>query len=364
MVEITTDELIEKVKTLLEAEGEDATKFLTGIHDKLIPVKEESVELDDKATEISSALCRIKIGQATKLRNFQKGENFSRFCERFQEYVEITQIVDSKLHLFFLQHVDDVTYSTLKAVNLDAEQQSDCSLFCEIYKDAVYGSETVPLKNEVLECKQLVDEDITSFAHRLREKAIIAFSNEESIDENCLLSLMRGVRDNSIRQKLNESSVSNFSEALKLAKKLEKISNMFGAELNPATSILKNVSFDAVDDRRQEKENNSVSPSYRERSRSDRSDSWRPNRSPSPGRDSNRNSWSRSPSGTGNGNSARFSFRNNRGASRSRERQATSSRPETRKCWACNRVGHLKRNCYARNRAAGPSGTRPSRNLN
>ena len=87
-------------------------------------------------------------------------------------------------------------------------------------RKAVSGAEKVPWKNELLECKQSISEDITSFFHHLREKAAIAFSTVESKDENCLLALMRGLRDGEIRRKLDESSVTSFSEALILAKKL------------------------------------------------------------------------------------------------------------------------------------------------
>ena len=244
--------------------------------------------------------------------------------------------------MYFLQHVDDETYSTLKPVVLNEAEKRDSSLFCEKYKQAVYGTDSVPLKNEVLECKQSSSEDITSYSHRLREKAAVAFTSEESIDENCLLALMRGLRDGEIRRKLNESSVTSFSEALKLAKKLEKISNMFDNELKLTAPILKNsgVSFTAADNKLQEKDPYTVDHTLcRERPRHDSYDSRRPNRSPSPWRD-------------------------RRWVSKSRERHATSTRPETRRCWACNRVGHLKRNCYARNRASNPFKAQPRRNLN
>jgi hypothetical protein len=97
----------------------------------------------------------------------------------------------------------------------------------------IYGAESIPLKNKVQECKQLVGESMTTFSHRLMEKAEIAFSNQQWKDENCVLALLRGVRDKEIRRKLNESSVTTFGEALKLAKKLDKISNMFEVEYNP-----------------------------------------------------------------------------------------------------------------------------------
>ncbi|KAL5272465.1 hypothetical protein ACHWQZ_G000612 [Mnemiopsis leidyi] len=81
----TADQLFEKVRTLLETEGEESTKFLAGINQILpqVAVKEEP-----------------------------------------------------------------------EAVNLEEDEKRNCALFCEIYKKAIYGTDSVPLKNEVLECKQ------------------------------------------------------------------------------------------------------------------------------------------------------------------------------------------------------------------
>ena len=256
----TADQLFEKVRTLLETEGEESTKFLAGINQILpqVAVKEEP-EVSESNT-LASALGKMNLGmgQMTKLRKFEKGENFSRFCERFQEYVQMTNLKGSQLHLFFLQHVDDETYSTLKAANLEEDEKRNCALFCEIYKKAIYGTDSVPLKNEVLECKQEIGESISTFSHRIREKAAIAFSTVEAIDENSLLTLMRGIRNADIRRKLAESSVSNFGEALKFAKKLEKISALFEPEIQPASILKSSASFS--DQMRQE--NNTLQSSW------------------------------------------------------------------------------------------------------
>ena len=403
MADLTTAQLVEKVKTLLGTESDDKTQFLQGLDDHLM-VKVETVDQEDQVTNLSSALGKLKIGQATKLRKFQKGENFATFCERFQEYCQITQIVERNLHLFFLQHVDDVTYSTLKAVHLKEEEKHDCTLFCEIYKEAIYGSESVPLKNEVLECKQLVDEDITSFAHRLREKAAIAFSTDELIDENCLLSLMRGIRNSDIRRKLNESSASSFTEALRMAKKLEKIGKLFKEE--PQTSsILKNSLVSFSDQKRSKERERSVSPAYFERAREPSKDStasdksrvsvrsrsaspwngkWESgrynnfrSRSPSPWEYNRERSWGRGDTRERSRSTSRDRYRpRNQRDSSSRRRDyqsrrsppsATPRRPgqiENRRCWFCNRRGHLKRDCYARNRSLNSRGGESSRPLN
>ena len=318
----TADQLLEKVRTLLAADDDESTKFLTGI-DQFLPktaIKEEPEVSGNDTVVLTSALGRMNfgnfgLGHMTKLRKFEKGENFSRFCERFQEYVQIADIKGSQLHFFFLQHVDDETYSTLKAVNLKEEEKQDSALFCELYKKAIYGTDSVPLKNEVLECKQEIGESISTFSHRIREKASVAFSTVEAIDENSLLALMRGIRDSDIRRKLAESTVSTFSEALKLAKKLEKISSMFESEIQP-TSILKGST--SYFDQKSQKDNQQK---------------------------------------TADSSSRRNGSRH--GGTKSREPYL-----ERRRCWRCNRIGHLKRNCYADNRAAIQSERNFSNNLN
>ena len=359
----TTSQLLNDLKNELEKEGEDHSTLLTGILD-ILPRGAIKVELDtangsNNPSEITANLDKMSLGlgQLAKLRKFEKGENFSRFCERFQEYVQMTKITSDQLHIFFLQHVDDETYSMLKAVNLNEDEKQNCSHFCEIYKKAIYGSDSVPLKNELLECRQAIGESISTFSIRLQEKASVAFSTDEAIDENCLLALMRGIRNSDIRRKLIESSVANFSEGLKLAKKLEKISNMFESELQPA-AILRNstTSFTDYERHKDRRDPIAVSPSRPDRLRHGSGDSRGSFRSNSP--------WNRGREGRPRNSRFRSRERENSLArtrspsvprsvgrrGRSREPRATPSRPERRRCWACNRTGHLKRNCYARNR--------------
>ena len=373
----TTDQLIEKVRTLLQAEDDESTKFLTGIDEFLpkVAVKQEAEVSGNDTSLLTSALGKMNfgLGHVTKLRKFEKGENFSRFCERFQEYVQMTDMKGNQLHFFFLQHVDDETYSTLKAVNLKEEEKQNCALFCELYKKAIYGTDSVPLKNEVLECKQETGESISTFSHRIREKASVAFSTVEAIDENSLLALMRGIRNSDIRRKLAESTVSTFSEALKLAKKLEKISSMFESEIQPASILKSSTSFFDQESQKEKQHNTADSSSRRDRSRHSSADSRGSyhHRSDSPW-PRGRNDWSRTsrsrarvrenPPARTRSSSA---FGHERRMSRSRARSVNPpNRRESRRCWKCNRLGHIKRNCYARNRAAIHPGRNAINNLN
>ena len=375
-MEDTPEQLLEKVRNQLAALGDRSAEFVEELG-KLIPKAEteEPESVLDTTKELSEAITKMKISQVTKLRNFKKGENFSRFCERFQEFVYIMKMEDTNLHLYFLQHVDDSTYSTLKAIPLSDVEKQYADLFCKIYKDVIYGSDIIPLKNELLECKQLANEDITEYAYRLREKASIAFSEPENIDMNCMLALMRGIKDSDMRRKLNESSVTDFNEALRLAKKLEKVDHMIN-ETPAVSSIMKNsaVRFSEISSSREQSE----SPKS-DRSRTS-NDSWNSFNSQSkkediPGRSrdrSNSSSWSRSSSKEYNRDKSRDYGNDVRGRSRSPfrrenrdgrnqipwDRNATPRyRPRGRvssyqqkACWACHKIGHIRRDCWQKNR--------------
>ena len=200
--------------------------------------KETSIKLEADSQEKEHPVTISKM-RLSKLSKFQKGNNFARFCERFQEYSYLTKMQDDNLHLFFLQHVDDATYSTLKPIKLTDSEKRDPERFCNVYKDVIYGDQNMAMKNEFFNCKQKLDEDISDFVCRLRDKASIAFEDEKIADDNCLQALCRGVKNKYIKRKLNESNLENVNDAIKLAKRLEKVETMLSDESSSVASILK-----------------------------------------------------------------------------------------------------------------------------
>ena len=205
------NELMEKAKLiLLEAEK---------IKDELNIPREEIPNLDDyESGEESVTKMRLRV---PKLEKFAKGSNFSRFCERFEEYVNMTKSKDDNLYMLLLSNVDDETYSILKGVELTEEEKRDPKLFCKLYKTAIYGDEAIMLKTDLMRCKQKITEDIASYAFRLREKANIAYSNKKTGEETCLLVFLQNVKDSEMKKKLNEASFNDFGEAIRQAKKLK-----------------------------------------------------------------------------------------------------------------------------------------------
>ena len=359
------DTLLQQLKTYLDAHQQEQTAIKQEL-DQLFPALASGSQLN-QTSDLADAISKLKVSQSTKMPKFQKGDNFSRFCERFQEYVYIAKINDANLYMYFLQNVDDETYSILKSVNLDAAQKTDPTLFCPLFKNAVYGDITISLKNEVMECKQKSDENVADYAYRLREMANIAYTNPDFAEENCFIAFLRGIKDPQLKRKLNEAtSLTNFKDAVKLAKRLERIDNMLGEDEPEISSILKEstVSFNeqsksrsqspqsAHDNRsrdsppttRSRRDSYEYKRDYRPRddyrsnssSRSYSSDNYRRNRSQSPyrpqspynnRRDSNRRG--RAPTPIPRGNRYRDNYRNDI------------------VCWNCNKKGHVKRNCWS-----------------
>ena len=349
-------ELLEKLKTLVQAADDQATLLQSEI-DKLAIKAEVIDDEEDKGEhdtenaidDITTSVSRIKVTHSPKLSKFLKGENFAQYCERFKEYAYLYKLKDKKLHLYFLQHMNDETYSILKSVILGEREQEDPELFCDEYKRAIYGEESATLKADVFECKQLSSESIEEFAYRLREKADVAFSEKKLANQNCLITFIKGVRDPYIGRKLNEEELHDFNDAVKLAKRLEVIERMYGdkKETKPATILRETqVSFAQSDTSGESREryHRSKSPSHRTQSRSrERYPRSRTRSSSFDSRNSDRSFNRRS------GSNPRWSRDRSRSrgrfGSRSRSRDTRRSNGPKR-CWHCNKLGHVKRQCW------------------
>ena len=123
--------LIAESKKLLR--GKDVLKIKEELEDVVLLQTEES-EIDDEANKLADAISSVKLSQVSKLSKFSKGENFSRYCDRFLEYIKISRMRDRDLYLYFLQNMDDETYTILKTAKLTPEEKADGKLFVEIYK--------------------------------------------------------------------------------------------------------------------------------------------------------------------------------------------------------------------------------------
>lgn len=299
--------LIEESQKLREAsvkKEEKHSKFLEDFPGNSSD-SEEEVEKDQTTSRLR--------WQIPKLDKFKKGANFARFCERFEQYAHISKTKDTDLYIMLLNNVDNETYSVLKEVSLTKKEKRDAKKFCEVYKKAIYGDEVISLKADLMRCCQDEEEDIESYAFRLRDKANIAYTDRETGEENCLLVFLQNVRDKDMRRKLNEASFINFAEAIKQARRIEKARDLdkklpVKSELTP---ILKQISFTEG----QVEENNK---GFQKRGESMSRESYRDNKERGFSRE--------------NGGSRYGQFNN---------------RPEII-CWFCNRPGHRQATCFRR----------------
>ena len=319
----------------------------------------------------------LAISRSAKLKRYEKGQNFSRFCERYKEFVQLTQMKAENQFSFFLQSVDDQTYALLKSVHVTDIQKQDIDSFCQLFIRAKYGEESFTLKNEVRDCKQSVDQKIEDYVYKLREKAIIAYTNPQEAEENCLLAFLRGVRNVDIKRKINEAMITSFADAIKLAKKLERVEGMFENEQSSSMQVLNagaNVtsieekSFDSSsrktnadnfgerrsrygrwDKPRHDRSRNYSSSRSRSRDRSRERRSNLRNRSPTPyryrTRDNRRserrsNSWRRDQNRSMSPRGRRNSSQNQRQYSRRNSRS-----PGRDQCFFCGERGHWRRDC-------------------
>lgn len=372
----TKEQLLAQLKTLVDQTTDQGAQVAIKREiDDLFPDVSTAGDTTNQR-ELTDALSKLKLTQSMKLPKFQKGDNFARYCQRFEEFISIAKITDANLYMYFLQNVNDETYSILKTVELSTAQKAEATEFCPLYKTAIYGDVSISLKNEVMECKQRNDEAISDFVYRLREKASIAYTDPAMVEENCFIAFLRGVKDPQLKRKLNEAtSLTNFKDAVKLAKRLEKINEIL-AEETEVSSILKEstYTFRPARDRSQSPHSQQTYPNYRE-GRSTYPDPNRDNRSRNDYRSTSRdrrdrsNERSRPNDRSDSRNRDRANYRRDRSSSPynnyyRRDRSRTPDRNNSRFynneryasnvrrdiiCWNCNRSGHVSRFCWKNN---------------
>ena len=331
--DIVLTEDLQKKKAELEAIKERMKKEMESykqIKEEL--AEEEDNELYNLVSDQEAEYRRSKrdLSRVTKMRRFERGDNFSTFCDRFIEYVNLTGMEgEENLYMFLLQNVDDRTYTTLKSIKLTSEEKRDVAQFCKRYKKAIYGSKEYILKNALLSCKQKNNESIADYAYRLREKANVAYLDEAAGEENCILAFMRGIKNKNIRRDVNAKKFEAFEEAVEHAEMLEDIDTMMEKEETPIASILKQISLEM---RKKDEDEESSSSSDREDAR-ERRNRYR-GRSQSPDR------------------RGRQEYRGqdyNRGRSSSGFRREGYKNPDRNiTCGYCNKLGHVQDNCWSR----------------
>ena len=110
--------------------------------------------------------------------NYVNTKNFSRFCDRFKQYIALSNIRGDNLHYVLLGMVDDITYAKLEKVELENREKRDPELFCRRYERVIYPpGESKALRSELAMIKQGAEETIETFAFRISETAAKAYND-------------------------------------------------------------------------------------------------------------------------------------------------------------------------------------------
>ena len=166
------------------------------------------------------------LARSIKPRKYRKGDDICTFLERFEQFIVMNRITDDNLDLYFVSLVeDDVMYKKLRNVRLTNIQKSDVRLLVVAVKEALYpATETRLLRSTLATLKQEVGESIEVYAQRIKDVADRAYSEPVLKEEASLSTLLAGISEVKIRQKLLEDDIDSFEKATRLAVKCERIS--------------------------------------------------------------------------------------------------------------------------------------------
>ena len=265
---------------------------------------------------------RAHLGQRATVKvpkpaNFFHTNNFSRFCERFKQYVALGRLEGQNLHYLFLSMLDDITYAKLERVDLREREKRDPEMFCRRYERVIYPpGESKALRSELAMIKQGANESVEKFAFRISEIAAKAYDTAAMRNEASYTAFIQGIYDISIKTKVHESDVDNFENAVSLAERLERVSKSLNAiHVDPSPIFAVN------------------------------STPTEESLSPSPG-ETSRHGSRMQPAQVINPNR-----RDNAGGrpQQRRDRQDRDGRRGQIRCYYCGRGNHVMRNCYQMN---------------
>ena len=159
---------------------------------------------------------------------FKKNGNFPRFAKRFREHVLLCGLQNDRLHLYMLSFIECETtwekLSDLSELLPDSVRGNIDSLIDRYMAELFPPTEARAMRTELLALKQRESEPLEEFCFRIREAAgRAAYDTEKLRNESSLQALVAGVKNLKIKEKLLDSDVSSFAEAVKIAQKQERI---------------------------------------------------------------------------------------------------------------------------------------------
>ena len=163
-------------------------------------------------------------------KEYKYGDNFTTWCSRFRRYLRIGKIENTNLCEILLNNVDDRTLDKLEPIaeKLTGAERRDPDLFIPLFEKAMYPKSEIRALRQQLTNGQLVqetDEDVDSFASKLRSVAKRAYSEPSERQEPCLNAFLNGIRDLTLYDKVVAvpGAEEDFELAVDSARKFEKM---------------------------------------------------------------------------------------------------------------------------------------------
>ena len=178
-----------------------------------------------------------------RLNMYVWGANFARFCDRFKDYVQLT---DSKelIDLLFLSNVCEETWVKLNIVKIEEADRNDVQKVIEFYKEAYNAIEDRrAFQAKFMMIKQEQEESVEAYARRLDELAAKAYLNEIVQKEVKTPTFIRGLKDNRIKLQLVQGEALVYSQVVRAAVRCEQASMI----IEPQNRGIDVLSTDRVD---------------------------------------------------------------------------------------------------------------------
>ena len=159
-----------------------------------------------------------------RLNMYSWGANFARFCDRFKDYVQLT---DSKelIDLLFLSNVCEETWVKLNTVKIENEDRNDVQKVIDFYKAAYNAIEDRrSFQATFMMIKQGQEESVEAYGRRLDELAAKAYPNEIVQNEVKTPTFIRGLKDNRIKLQLVQGDALAYSQVVRAAVRCEQAS--------------------------------------------------------------------------------------------------------------------------------------------
>ena len=297
-------------------------------------------------------------------------DDYPTWYAQFNNYADAVKIEAKDRFVALSSFLDTPAFTVVQNLGITEEEKPDPAKFGPILEAALKRKEKIPPRLALRYRAQESEESLAEFAFALELLANKANIPKDTRPELLVDSFCTGVRDTDLSIKLLETSFASLSLALDQAQKIEGASKIRNF-VRPSNSKADNeVDLEILAAETATACQNPTTSTERPASSSDR----RPVRnfgsnvnatfgqnasSFQPGRhehaiDYNSNRYGNSNNAHSFGHNYRPNNRYNHGA-------GPSNRNAQKRCWYCNRVGHLIRNCRtkasdeARNFPTGPS---------